>query len=112
MTEKQELSRNDAAAFTLFKKMLVRLAENHEEYTARLAAHQHAFAVFNQLNGIVSASSVSRPTTFTFMPGHTHSVSPMIPEWTPYMLPSEYEVFEAYMRGEDVILHVLADQRD
>jgi hypothetical protein len=106
-----EMTRNDIAAFTLFKKMMARLAENREEYTARLAVHQHAYAIFNQLNGIVSASGVSHPTTFTFMPGHTHSVSPMIPEWTPYMLPSEYEVFDAYMRGEDVILHLLAEER-
>ncbi|WP_018897131.1 hypothetical protein [Rhizobium sp. 2MFCol3.1] len=106
------------------------MAEHREEHLTRVAFAQQAYSSFAQLNGLVNSQSgqhqsyalqIALQQQYAAMsghshslssPGHTHNLGPITASWTPYITSAEWEAFEAYMRGEDLILHVLADQRD
>jgi hypothetical protein len=146
MIEKEDLSRNDLAAFAVFKKMLSRMTEQEEAHAFRAAALLAQASAFGQLNGLQSGgyTNTARPinlngnisaqqlqaiqlaqaqvhvnslnSLYSAMGAHSHSISGSslgahLTSWTPYMTQSEWETFKAYENGENVLLHVLAEER-
>lgn len=103
-----QLSRNDVAALRVLTKIMTRLSEDREAYEARVAQFNSSFNTLGASSGLAQLVSVA-------VGSHSRSASShlglSLPDWTPYLTAAEYETLQAWGDGEDVLIHVLQQER-
>lgn len=103
-----QLSRNDVAALRILTKITTRLSEDREAYEARVSQFNASFNTLGVSTGLAQLVTVAVGT-------HSRAASSRLglsmPEWTPYLTKAEYDTLKAWADGQDVLLHVLAEER-
>ncbi|PDS75467.1 hypothetical protein [Rhizobium sp. L43] len=123
----QEFTRNDVAAIKVLGKIMDRLEADKAAYEAHREAQS---AAINNLNAMLSGTQLQAQQAAQsqyqaamqqlggysqnyvhFTPGSTRHANIAFPEWEPTLTRSEYATLKAWADGEEIILHVLAEER-
>lgn len=127
MTDKPEFTRNDVAAIKFLGKIFDRWELDkaaHEKRCQEAISHyqnmslqyvnmsqtsqslSQVAAQANRLHALQMLAQTQNPNAYTL-----GSPSISVPRWEPYLTQSEYETLLAWRNGEEIILHVLAEER-
>lgn len=122
MTDKPEITRNDQTAIAFLKKIMDRLAGERQAYDARvqqailtLSSFNTSYSMaYNQQSGVLGISPQQQAIAAQYgngTPSHSHSIGISVPQWEPYLTLSEYKALKAWADGEDILIHLLTEER-